>query len=87
MKEFIPIIKLHAFAGDALIKTHNPIFDEPKAVKICLDLLSERGYHANYDLKIDHLPESIDRETFTIKCKTERLHVFRVKFNKPLLRK
>lgn len=86
-KEIIPSIQLHAFAGDALIKTSNELFDDPLAVKMALDVLSERGYHANWDLKVDYIPTTVNLQTGEISVRQERLHVLRVKFNRPTLRK
>ena len=42
-KEFLYIIRRQALSGKAIIRSVNPIFSEPLALDMALDVLSERG--------------------------------------------
>ena len=50
--KFMPIITRHALSGRAHVNSEDPIFDEPLAIPMLIDLFSERGYHAVVDKQI-----------------------------------
>ena len=45
--KFMPIITRHALSGRAHVNSEDPIFNEPLAIPMLIDLFSERGYHAS----------------------------------------
>ena len=79
--KFIPIVKRHAISGLALINSEDPIFNDPTALAILIDVLSERGYHAVVDIHKMDVPEHIDPRTHRIRC--SKKHVFRIQIRFP----
>ncbi len=69
--KFMPIITRHALSGRAHVNSEDPIFNEPLAIPMLIDLFSERGYHAVVDKHIQEVPERVDLATGEIKCRDE----------------
>ena len=44
--KFMPIVARHALSGRAHVNSEDPIFEEPLAIPMLIDLFSERGFHA-----------------------------------------
>lgn len=78
--DFIPIIQRHAISGMAVINSENPLFHDPKALAMLIDIFSERGFHAIVDVHREELPESVDRETFKINFRIKRIYRVRVNY-------
>jgi len=85
--ECVPAIRRHAITGKAHIHSQNPVFDEPMAVDMVIDILSERGYRVMYELLRQPIPERIDLETGSISCLERRIHQFEVTFRPPEIRR
>ena len=49
LDEFETIMRRQALTGRATIRSVNPVFSEPVAAGIALDVLTERGFHASLD--------------------------------------
>lgn len=64
--EFLPRIDQNAISGRVTVQSSNPIFQNPVAVNIALDVLSERGFRATYDFWIERIPERIDPTTYQV---------------------
>jgi adenylate kinase len=77
--KFMPIIKLHAISGRAIVSTEDTLFDEPHALSMLIDIFSERGYHAVVDKRIHTVPERVDLESGEIIL--NKRSVFRVQIN------
>jgi len=84
-KEFVPQIRRHAITGMAIIRSHNALFDDPMAIEMVIDILSERGYHVLSDVKRWDIPNKISQEG-AIVLKSARLFVFQVKFKRFFIR-
>jgi len=67
-KEFMPTVKLHALSGRAIVKSECPIFEEPLALSMMIDIFSERGFHAVVDNYTQEIPRRVDLETGEIEC-------------------
>ncbi|MGB0460322.1 MAG: nucleoside monophosphate kinase [Opitutales bacterium] len=80
ISDFIPIVKLHAISGTAVINSEHPVFGKPKALEMLIDIFSERGYHAIVDVNKLELPESIDPKTFKINNTIKRVFRVRIRF-------
>jgi adenylate kinase len=78
-QKFMPIITRHALSGRAHVNSEDPIFNEPLAIPMLIDIFSERGYHAVVDKHIQEVPERIDLATGVIKCRAKV--VFRIEIN------
>eukprot|EP00742_Colponemidia_sp_Colp-10_P003780 GILJ01004024.1.p1 GENE.GILJ01004024.1~~GILJ01004024.1.p1 ORF type:complete len:468 (-),score=80.76 GILJ01004024.1:200-1603(-) len=85
-KEFLHILRRQALAGKAIIRTENPVFDEPLALDIALDLLAERGFIAILDYVRQDYPESVDPVSNRILFKKKRVFQFHLEFTRPHIR-
>lgn len=66
--DFLHIIKKQALNGRAVIRSQNPIFKQPEAINICLDLFSERGFRVVLDVFKEKVPSHVDLQTGKITC-------------------
>ena len=80
ISDFMPIVKLHAISGTAVINSENPVFIKPKALEMLIDIFSERGYHAIVDVNKLELPDRIDPKSFKIKNTMKRVFRVRIRF-------
>ena len=78
--KMIPIVKAHAIAGHARINSEDKLLDDPLALKIMLDVFSERGFHATVDLQRMDVPERVNPETWEIVCRTKKVYRIEVRF-------
>ncbi|MDA3961092.1 MAG: nucleoside monophosphate kinase [Planctomycetota bacterium] len=86
-EEMVTVIRRHAITGKAHVTSQNPLFDEPTAVDMLIDVLSERGYRCMYELKRASIPERIDLQTGRISCLERRIHHFEITFSAPEIRR
>jgi adenylate kinase len=61
--ELMPTVQLHALTGRAIVKSEDPMFAEPLALSMLIDIFSERGYHAVVDKHTQEIPERVNLET------------------------
>jgi adenylate kinase len=78
--KFMPIIKRHALSGRSVVNSEDPIFDDPLALSMLIDIFSERGFHAVVDKHIQEIPESIDLATGQIRCRTKAVYRTQINF-------
>ena len=78
--KFMPIIKRHALSGRSVVNSEDPIFDDPLALSMLIDIFSERGFHAVVDKHIQEIPESIDLATGQIQCRTKAVYRTQINF-------
>lgn len=86
-REFVAVIRRHAIAGRAHIHTQNPLFDDPLAIDIVIDSLSERGYKVMYERVTRPVPRVFDLATGRITCEDSVTHRFEVRFHPPEIRR
>ncbi len=79
-KKMISIIKRHAISGLTQINTEDPLFDDPLALAMLIDIFSERGYHAVVDLHRIDVPERLDLATGQIACRIKKVYRIQVRF-------
>jgi adenylate kinase len=81
--KMIPIIKAHAISGHARINTEDELFGDKDglALRIMIDIFSERGYHASVDVHRMDVPERINPDTWEIMCRTKK--VYRIEIHYP----
>ena len=75
-ERFMPIILKHAISGRAYINSEDPLFENPLALAMLIDIFSERGYHATVNVRQEEVPDRIDLQTG--KIYTRRKKVFRI---------
>jgi adenylate kinase len=85
--KFMPIITRHALSGRAHVNSSDPIFNEPLAIPMLIDLFSERGYHAVVDKTIQQVPERVDLKTGEIKFRTNAVYRIQVFFEASKIRR
>jgi len=83
----VPIVVRHALAGRCMVKTDSALFQDPTAVDMVLDILSERGYRAVYQEERTPVPERLDPQTGTIACQDRIQHTFEIRFHTPEIRR
>ena len=74
--KMMPIVKRYAVSGRAMINTEEPLFNNPTAIAILIDIYSERGFRANVDIHRVEIPDCFDLVTGQIKTREKR--VFRI---------
>ena len=79
-QNYMPIIKRHAISGMAVINSENTIFEDSLALKMLIDVFSERGYHAVIDIHRNEIPERVDLVTGEIRCREKKIWRIRVNF-------
>lgn len=85
--KFMPIITRHALSGRAHVNSEDPIFNEPLAIPMLIDLFSERGYHAVVDKHIQEVPERVDLATGEITCRAKVVYRIQILFEASKIRR
>ncbi len=85
--KFIPIITRHAISGRAHVNSEDPIFDEPLAISMLIDIFSERGFHAIVDKHIHEVPERIDLITGQIHSRTKFIYRIQIHYKASKIRR
>ena len=49
--KFIPVVEKHSISGLAYINSEHPVFDDPLAVAMLIDVFTERGFTAVVDIR------------------------------------
>ena len=75
-----PIIRAHAISGHARINTEDELLDDPLALRIMIDVLSERGFHACVDIHRMDVPERINPDTWEIVCRTKKVYRIEIRY-------
>ena len=78
---FIPIVIRHAIPGMAIVNSEDPLFDDPLALAMVIDIFAERGYRAVANVNRAEIPESVNLETGRITCSTKRIYRFEIRFS------
>lgn len=86
-ERMMPIVRCHAISGRATINTEDPLFDNPEAISMLVDVFSERGYHATADIQKIAVPESFDLSSGKITCIEKKLYRFHIRFRGSQIRR
>jgi adenylate kinase len=78
--KFMPIITRHAIAGRAIVNSEDPIFDDPLALSMLIDIFSERGFYAVVDKNIREIPERVDLNSGRIYGRTKAVYRIHISF-------
>ncbi len=76
----MPIVHAHAMSGHAQINSEETLLDEPVALKMVIDVLSERGFHVTVDIHRVDVPERVDPETWAIVCRTKKVYRIEIRY-------
>jgi adenylate kinase len=74
--KLMPVVHAHAMSGHTQINSEEALLDDPVALRMVIDVFSERGYHATVDIHRIEVPARVDPETWEIVCRTKK--VFRI---------
>ncbi|MFG0263449.1 MAG: nucleoside monophosphate kinase [Novipirellula sp. JB048] len=74
--KMMPIVLRHAISGYCSINSEDPVLESSLALKMLIDVFSERGFHASVDLQRDEIPVRVDLKTGEVHCRQKK--VFRV---------
>lgn len=77
--KMIPIVRTHAISGHARINSEDELFDDPLALKMMIDIFSERGFHTTVDIHKMDVPVRVNPGTWEIVCRTKK--VYRIEVN------
>ncbi|MFC7339247.1 nucleoside monophosphate kinase [Haloferula chungangensis] len=83
----MPIIKRYAVSGRATINTEDPLFDQPIALAILIDIFSERGFKASVDIHRQEIPERFDLATGKIETRKKKVYRIMVLFTGSTIRR
>jgi adenylate kinase len=78
--KMVHIVRAHAMSGHAQINSEDPLLDEPIALRMLIDVLSERGFHATVDIHRVDVPERVNPETWEIICRTKKVYRIDVRY-------
>jgi adenylate kinase len=78
--KMIPIIRTHAISGYARINSEDELLDDPLALRIMLDIFSERGFHASVDIHRMDVPERINPDTWEIFCRSKKVYRIEIRY-------
>jgi adenylate kinase len=85
--KMIPIIRAHAISGHTQINSEDELFDDPLALRMMIDVFSERGFHAMVDIHRMDMPERINPETWEIVCRVKRVYRFEIRYHASEIRR
>lgn len=86
-QEMMPTIVQHAISGFANVNSSDPLFEDPLAVAILIDIFSERGYHTSMDLHRIEIPERFNLQTGAIECREKKVFRFNIRFKGSQIRR
>ena len=79
-EKFMPITTRHALSGRSIVNTEDPLFDDPLALFMLIDIFSERGFHATVDKNNQRIAERVDLETGEIQGCVKSLYRIQIRF-------
>ncbi len=79
-EKMIPIVRAHAISGHARINSELELLDDPIRLKMLIDVLSERGFHATVDVHRMDVPERVDLATGQIYCRIKKIFRIEIRF-------
>lgn len=86
-QKMMPIIVRHAISGRADINSEDPLFHDPEALAMLIDIYSERGFHATVDLHRVEIPDRFDLQTGEIHCRVKKVFRFNIRFKGSQIRR
>lgn len=79
-EKFIPIISRHALPGLSIINSEDPVFENPQALAMFLDIFSERGYQATVDIHKVEVPAQVESGSGKIASNRRKVYRFHIRF-------
>lgn len=85
--KMIPVVKAHAITGHARINTEDCLLDDPLALRMMIDVFSERGFHATVDVHKMDVPIRVNPETWEIVCRTKKVYRIEIRYQPSEIRR
>lgn len=82
----MPIVVRHAISGVANINSEDPLFDDPAALAMLIDIFSERGFHTSVDVTRIAVPVRFDLQSGEIFSQARKVFKFNVRFRSAEIR-
>jgi adenylate kinase len=79
-RKIMPIVQRHAISGQANINSEDPLLENPHALAMLIDVLSERGFQPVVDVHRIEVPQFVDLTTGQITCRVKRVVRFIIRF-------
>ena len=86
-QKVMPIVMRHAISGRANINSEEPVFDDPVALAMLIDVFSERGFHATVDVQRLEIPYWMDMQSGEIQSRQKKVYRFSVRFRGSQIRR
>ena len=86
-EKMMPIVMRHAISGRASVNTGDPLFEDPVALAMLIDIFSERGFHASVDVQRIEVPDRIDLQTGQVHCCQKKVFRFTIRFKGSQIRR
>ncbi|MEM7559204.1 MAG: nucleoside monophosphate kinase, partial [Planctomycetota bacterium] len=86
-ERFIPIVTRHAIPGMAVVNSEDPLFEQPLALAIVIDIFSERGFKAVANINLADVPSKIDLQTGEITLARKKIYRFQIRFGGSQIRR
>lgn len=86
-EKMIPIIRTHAMSGHAQINSEDELFEDPLALRIMIDVFSERGFHASVDIHRMDVPVRVNPDTWEIQCRQKRVYRIEIRYQPSEIRR
>ncbi len=85
--KMMPIVRTHSMSGYARINSEDEFLEDSLALRIMIDVLSERGFHASVDIHRMDVPVRINPETWEITCRTKKVYRVEIRFQASEIRR
>ncbi len=86
-ERFIPIVTRHAIPGMAVVNSEDPLFEQPLALAMVIDIFSERGFKAVANINLADVPSRIDLQTGEITLTRKKIYRFQIRFGGSQIRR
>lgn len=86
-QKLMPIVVRHAITGRANINSEDPLFEDPAALAMLIDVFSERGYHAGVDIQRVEVPTRFDLQTGEVHTTVKKVFRFNIQFKGSQIRR
>jgi adenylate kinase len=84
--KIMPIVVRHAISGVANINSEDVLFQDPVALAMLIDVLSERGFHVTVDVTRVCVPVHIDLQSGKIFSEEKKVFRFSIRFRSAQVR-
>jgi len=79
-EKIMPVVLRHAISGEAQVNLENEVLENSVARSMLIDVFSERGYHAIFDINEFEVPSAIDPKSHKIHCIKKIKYRIQIKF-------